>query len=89
MGEDVRRPLRGAGLSSLCLQEKKGLPSIPSQPLCLHVWHSLIGHTGPPPSFTVLVSAVSDAVEAILGQFSASRTVVQKVSQCWSGKENS
>lgn len=32
----------------------------------------------------VLVSAVSEAVEAILGQFSASRTVVQKVSQCWS-----
>lgn len=31
----------------------------------------------------VLVSAVSDAVEAILGQFSSSRTVVQKVSQCW------
>lgn len=31
----------------------------------------------------VLVSAVSDAVEAILGQFSSSRTVVQKVSWSW------
>ncbi|XP_011604172.2 uncharacterized protein rusc1 isoform X4 [Takifugu rubripes] len=49
MGEDVKHRLRGPGLSSLRLQEKK-----------------------------VLVSAVSDAVEAILGQFSSSRTVVQK-----------
>lgn len=30
-----------------------------------------------------LVSAVSVAVEAILAQFSSSRTVVQKVSHCW------
>ncbi|XP_029958280.1 uncharacterized protein rusc1 isoform X2 [Salarias fasciatus] len=49
MGEDVKHPLRGPGLSSLCLLEKKAL-----------------------------VSAVSVAVEAILAQFSASRTVVQK-----------
>uniref|UniRef100_A0A665VV57 RUN domain-containing protein n=1 Tax=Echeneis naucrates TaxID=173247 RepID=A0A665VV57_ECHNA len=41
--------MKGFGLSSLCLQEKK-----------------------------VLVSAVSVAVEAILAQFSSSRTVVQK-----------
>ncbi|XP_070767936.1 AP-4 complex accessory subunit RUSC1 [Enoplosus armatus] len=41
--------MRGLGLSSLCLQEKKAL-----------------------------VSAVSVAVEAILAQFSSSRTVVQK-----------
>uniref|UniRef100_UPI003AAB8FF1 AP-4 complex accessory subunit RUSC1 n=1 Tax=Centroberyx gerrardi TaxID=166262 RepID=UPI003AAB8FF1 len=49
MGEDVKNPMRGLGLSSLYLQEKKGL-----------------------------VSAVSVAVEAILAQFSSSRTVVQK-----------
>ncbi|XP_076592786.1 RUN and SH3 domain containing 1 isoform X4 [Chaetodon auriga] len=49
MGEDVKHPVRGLGLSSLCLQEKKAL-----------------------------VSAVSVAVEAILAQFSSSRTVVQK-----------
>ncbi|XP_029927791.1 uncharacterized protein rusc1 isoform X2 [Myripristis murdjan] len=49
MGDDVKTPMRGLGLSSLCLQEKKGL-----------------------------VSAVSVAVEAILAQFSSSRTVVQK-----------
>ncbi|CAB1457144.1 unnamed protein product [Pleuronectes platessa] len=49
MGEDVQIPMRGLGLSSLCLQEKKAL-----------------------------VSAVSVAVEAILAQFSSSRTVVQK-----------
>ncbi|XP_029361270.1 RUN and SH3 domain-containing protein 1 [Echeneis naucrates] len=49
MGEDVKFPMKGFGLSSLCLQEKK-----------------------------VLVSAVSVAVEAILAQFSSSRTVVQK-----------
>lgn len=49
MGEDVKRPLRGHGVSSLFLLEKKAL-----------------------------VSAVSVAVEAILAQFSASRTVVQK-----------
>ncbi|XP_077950951.1 RUN and SH3 domain containing 1 isoform X4 [Gasterosteus aculeatus] len=49
MGEDVRHPVRGPGLSSLCLQEKKAL-----------------------------VGAVSVAVEAILAQFSSSRTVVQK-----------
>ncbi|XP_035019534.1 uncharacterized protein rusc1 isoform X3 [Hippoglossus stenolepis] len=49
MGEDVQFPMRGLGLSSLCLQEKKAL-----------------------------VSAVSVAVEAILAQFSSSRTVVQK-----------
>ncbi|XP_022612449.1 RUN and SH3 domain-containing protein 1 isoform X3 [Seriola dumerili] len=49
MGEDVKFPMRGLGLSSLCLQEKKAL-----------------------------VSAVSVAVEAILAQFSSSRTVVQK-----------
>uniref|UniRef100_A0A3P8S0U1 RUN and SH3 domain containing 1 n=1 Tax=Amphiprion percula TaxID=161767 RepID=A0A3P8S0U1_AMPPE len=46
MGE---HPVRGLGLSSLCLQEKKAL-----------------------------VSAVSVAVEAVLAQFSSSRTVVQK-----------
>ncbi|XP_029307902.1 uncharacterized protein rusc1 isoform X2 [Cottoperca gobio] len=49
MGEDVKHPMKGLGLSSLCLQEKKAL-----------------------------VSAVSVAVEAILAQFSSSRTVVQK-----------
>ncbi|XP_059195321.1 uncharacterized protein rusc1 isoform X2 [Centropristis striata] len=49
MGEDVKHPMRGLGLSSMCLQEKKAL-----------------------------VSAVSVAVEAILAQFSSSRTVVQK-----------
>ncbi|XP_041648902.1 uncharacterized protein rusc1 isoform X1 [Cheilinus undulatus] len=49
MGEDVKLPMRGLGLSSLFLQEKKAL-----------------------------VSAVSVAVEAILAQFSSSRTVVQK-----------
>ncbi|XP_041844752.1 RUN and SH3 domain-containing protein 1-like isoform X2 [Melanotaenia boesemani] len=49
MGEDVKHPLRGFGLSSQCLLEKKAL-----------------------------VSAVSVAVEAILAQFSSSRTVVQK-----------
>ncbi|XP_060906425.1 uncharacterized protein rusc1 isoform X1 [Labrus mixtus] len=49
MGEDVDYPMRGLGLSSLFLQEKKAL-----------------------------VSAVSVAVEAILAQFSSSRTVVQK-----------
>ncbi|XP_074539024.1 uncharacterized protein rusc1 isoform X1 [Halichoeres trimaculatus] len=49
MGEDVKHPMRGVGLSSLFLQEKKAL-----------------------------VSAVSVAVEAILAQFSSSRTVVQK-----------
>ncbi|XP_026039122.1 uncharacterized protein rusc1 isoform X2 [Astatotilapia calliptera] len=49
MGEDVKHPMRGLGLSSLCLQEKKAL-----------------------------VGAVSVAVEAILAQFSSSRTVVQK-----------
>ncbi|XP_045901648.1 uncharacterized protein rusc1 [Micropterus dolomieu] len=49
MGEDVKHPMRGLGLSSFCLQEKKAL-----------------------------VSAVSVAVEAILAQFSSSRTVVQK-----------
>ncbi|XP_067457512.1 uncharacterized protein rusc1 isoform X1 [Thunnus thynnus] len=49
MGEDVKHPMRGLGLSSLCLQEKKAL-----------------------------VSAVSVAVEAVLAQFSSSRTVVQK-----------
>ncbi|XP_031709204.1 uncharacterized protein rusc1 isoform X3 [Anarrhichthys ocellatus] len=49
MGEDVKHPMRGLGLSALCLQDKKAL-----------------------------VSAVSMAVEAILAQFSSSRTVVQK-----------
>lgn len=49
MGEDVKHPMRGLGLSSLCLQEKRAL-----------------------------VSAVSVAVEAVLAQFSSSRTVVQK-----------
>ncbi|KAJ3597910.1 hypothetical protein NHX12_001426 [Muraenolepis orangiensis] len=49
MGEDVELPVRGPGLPSVCLQEKKAL-----------------------------VSAVSLAVEAILAQFSSSRTAVQK-----------
>lgn len=49
MGDDVKAPLRGLGLSSLCLLEKRAL-----------------------------VSAVSVAVEAILAQFSTSRTLVQK-----------
>lgn len=49
MAEDVRCPVRGLGLSPLCLQEKRAL-----------------------------VSAVSVAVEAILAQFSTSRTIVQK-----------
>ncbi|XP_036795606.1 uncharacterized protein rusc1 isoform X3 [Oncorhynchus mykiss] len=49
MGDDVKAPLRGLGLSSLCLLEKRAL-----------------------------VSAVSVAVEAILAQFSSSRTLVQK-----------
>lgn len=34
-------------------------------------------------SSLALVGAVSVAVEAILAQFSSSRTVVQKVSTCW------
>lgn len=34
-------------------------------------------------SSLALVGAVSVAVEAILAQFSSSRTVVQKVSICW------
>lgn len=78
MGDDVRRPAGGLGPSSLCLQEKKGA--------CMCVCASLHPHSVfnsfcfffPPP---VLVSAVSVAVEAILAQFSSSRTVVQKVSQ--------
>lgn len=49
MAEDVKCPVRGLGLSPLCLQEKRAL-----------------------------VSAVSLAVEAILAQFSTSRTIVQK-----------
>ncbi|XP_036395039.1 RUN and SH3 domain-containing protein 1-like [Megalops cyprinoides] len=49
MANDVRGPLRGQELSSLCLQEKRAL-----------------------------LSAVSVAVEAILAQFSSSRTLVQK-----------
>lgn len=49
MGEDVKGPLGGLGLSSLCLLEKRAL-----------------------------VSAVSVAVEAVLAQFSSSRTLVQK-----------
>nr|XP_057939450.1 uncharacterized protein rusc1 isoform X1 [Doryrhamphus excisus] len=49
MGEDVPHPMRGLGLSSLHLLEKRAL-----------------------------VSAVSVAVEAVLAQFSSSRTVVQK-----------
>uniref|UniRef100_A0A8C2WFA5 RUN and SH3 domain containing 1 n=1 Tax=Cyclopterus lumpus TaxID=8103 RepID=A0A8C2WFA5_CYCLU len=49
MGEDVKHPMRGLGLSSLVLQDKKAL-----------------------------VNAVSVAVEAILAQFSSSRTIVQK-----------
>lgn len=49
MGDDEQIPMRGLGLSSLCLQEKRAL-----------------------------VSAVGVAVEAILTQFSTSRTVVQK-----------
>ncbi|XP_067093232.1 AP-4 complex accessory subunit RUSC1 [Osmerus mordax] len=49
MGENVRGPVRGLGLSSLCLQEKRAL-----------------------------VSSVSVAVEAVLSQFSSSRTLVQK-----------
>ncbi|XP_049336566.1 uncharacterized protein rusc1 isoform X1 [Astyanax mexicanus] len=59
MGSDVRPPLRGDGLSSLFLQEKRAL-----------------------------VSVVSVAVEAILAQFSSSRTLVQKfpsVEQALSG----
>uniref|UniRef100_A0A3B5MZS3 RUN and SH3 domain containing 1 n=1 Tax=Xiphophorus couchianus TaxID=32473 RepID=A0A3B5MZS3_9TELE len=48
MGEDVEHSVRGLGLTSLCMQEKK------------------------------LVSGVSAAVEAILAQFSSSRTIVQK-----------
>lgn len=86
MGQDVKHPLRGAGLSSLCLQEKKGLLSTRSQRACVRV-RACVSTTV---SLVILVlpaglvSAVSEAVEAILGQFSASRTVVQKVSQCWS-----
>ncbi|KAJ8354834.1 hypothetical protein SKAU_G00224010 [Synaphobranchus kaupii] len=49
MAGDVRGPLGGQGLSSLCLNEKRAL-----------------------------LSAVSVAVEAILAQFSSSRTLVQK-----------
>lgn len=85
MGEDVKRPLRGPGLSPACLQGKKGLLSKRAYEFaceCTRVWCSLIGNIAPPSP--VLVSTVSDAVEAILGQFSSSRTVVQKVSQCWS-----
>lgn len=85
MGEDVKHPLRGPGLSPACLQGKKGLLSTRAYEFacgCARVRCSLIGNIVPPSP--VLVSAVSDAVEAILGQFSSSRTVVQKVSQCWS-----
>lgn len=85
MGEDVKHPLRGRGLSPACLQGKKGLLSSRAYEFaceCARVRCSLIGNIVPPSP--VLVSAVSDAVEAILGQFSSSRTVVQKVSQCWS-----
>ncbi|XP_061104738.1 AP-4 complex accessory subunit RUSC1-like isoform X1 [Conger conger] len=49
MAGDVKGPLGGQGLSSLCLNEKRAL-----------------------------LSAVSVAVEAILSQFSTSRTLVQK-----------
>lgn len=83
MGEDVKHPMRGLGLSSLCLQEKKGV-----RPACVcvfvfvpDVW-SLYGLTKVHCcSLSALVSAVSVAVEAILAQFSSSRTVVQKVSR--------
>ncbi|XP_054903663.1 uncharacterized protein rusc1 isoform X2 [Poeciliopsis prolifica] len=49
MGEDAEHSVRGLGLTSLCMQEKKAL-----------------------------VSGASAAVEAILAQFSSSRTIVQK-----------
>lgn len=50
MGQDVKHPLRGAGLSSLCLQEKKGLLSTRSQWACVRVrvQHSFTGDIGPP-----------------------------------------
>lgn len=84
MGEDVKHPMRGLGLSSLCLQEKKGL-----RPACVcvyvfvfvpDVWSSYSLTEVHCCSLSALVSAVSVAVEAILAQFSSSRTVVQKVS---------
>lgn len=36
MGEDVKQPVRGLGLSSLCLQEKKGVCSLAQ--LCIFVF---------------------------------------------------
>lgn len=78
MGEDVKYLLRG-DLSSQCLQEKKGE--------CFFFFSSQLEHVYPLYFLvffvsTALVSAVSVAVEAILAQFSSSRTVVQKVSLC-------
>lgn len=81
MGDDVKQPMRGLGLSSLCLQEKKGVCRwVYFFPIPIE-WLSLLNCTlllfSP-----ALVGAVSVAVEAILTQFSSSRTVVQKVSHC-------
>lgn len=55
MGEDVKHRLRGPGLSSLRLQEKKGLLSTRACGLacaraCVHVWHGLISNVAPVPS---------------------------------------
>lgn len=47
MGEDVKHRLRGPGLSSQRLQEKKGLLSTCACGFaceCAHVWRSLIGN---------------------------------------------
>lgn len=41
MGEDVKFPMRGLGLSSLCLQEKKGVGLSPAQ-LCISVFDPAI-----------------------------------------------
>lgn len=75
MGEDVKYLLRG-DLSSQCLQEKKGEGFYCFTCQLKHVKTSSIFFY----FSTALVSAVSVAVEAILAQFSSSRTVVQKVS---------
>lgn len=86
MGEDVKQPVRGLGLSSLSLQEKKGVCSLPSfASLCMtHIYTMCISPANRRLLFfsPALVSPVSVAVEAILAHFSSSRTVVQKVSRC-------
>uniref|UniRef100_A0A674P4U0 RUN domain-containing protein n=1 Tax=Takifugu rubripes TaxID=31033 RepID=A0A674P4U0_TAKRU len=58
MGEDVKHRLRGPGLSSLRLQEKKGLLSTRACGFacaCAHVWHSLTGDSTINPALGRLV----------------------------------